>query len=81
MVPGLSKMAGRKHANKNEIEIKKFVKMRTLLGPDEFMLKPTGILLTNLMEFEEVFKNCRVTKVKPKKGNGGMLIFDAAREI
>lgn len=75
MISGLSKIliffktvAGRKHANRNEIQIKESGKTSTLLGPDEFLLKPTGISLTNLMELKEDIKDWRVTKVKAKKG-------------
>lgn len=57
MISRLSEMAGRKHANKNEVEIKRNGKMSTSLGLDEFLLKPTGISLTNLMKLEENFKD------------------------
>lgn len=47
MISGLRKMAGRKHANKSEIETKGCGKMTASLGPDEFLLKPKGISLTD----------------------------------
>ena len=47
MISGLRKMSGRKHANKSERETKGSGEMTALLGPDEFLLKPKGISLTD----------------------------------
>lgn len=47
MISEFRKMAGRKHANKNETETKGSSKTMASPGPDEFLLKPKRPSLTD----------------------------------